>query len=583
MDFTRRHFLGAACATAGARFGALAGDFGGGRPLMRFGVLSDVHLNTDGDERHFLKALAWFRDRGADAVMIAGDIADTGRIEQLERCASCWFRVFPDNKAPDGRVVERLFVYGNHDVEGWTYGGNVAARYPTEASKREQVLGYGDNRQRVWQRLFDEEWTPVWRKTVKGVTFIGAHWDNDRGGHCPAIESYMQAHAREIDPHLPFFYAQHGHPKDTCYGPWAWGHDPGYATRALSPFPNAVAFSGHSHYTLTDERSVWQGAFTSIGTATLRRTSLDYAGVENSNGNGFDAAEKAFGRACAMKPLYREDGKQGQLVEVYADRLVVRRRDFVYDGSLGPDWTIPIPVSPSYSFSARAARRTAPAFAAGAKPSVFLHAAPPACAAATATGPHAYVTFPAARSVAGCRVFAYEVAARRSDGTAVDVRRVMAPGFNLPEALADRPGECIFPLALFKPGEAVRFEVRPEECFGRKGAAIASDPVLIPAPRPATAGAYVDANPDTPVRGQAADGRRQLNWSWPAGAHSARLTIDGAQGRSEHLFGSLTDSWDWRPAPGSGSACSFRLEFFASDGATGDPLPGKTLNARTEL
>ena len=574
---TRRGFIGGfGAAFAGARFGALAGD-AGGTPIMKFGVLSDVHLNANGDETHFVKALEWFRDQGADAVMIAGDIADTGRIDQLECCANCWFRVFPNNKAPDGRTVERLFVYGNHDIEGWTYV--AASNYPNDASKRAQVIGFENNRAAVWQRLFDEEFAPVWMKNVKGFTFIGAHWEN----HCPRIESFMQAHASEIDPSRPFFYTQHSHPQDTCYGPWAWGHDPGYATRALAPFANAVAFSGHSHYTLTDERSVWQGAFTSIGTATLRRTSLDYACVENSNGNDFDAAEKSFGRARAMKPLYREDGKQGMLVDVYTDRLVIHRRDFVYDGSLGADWTIPIPsatAAPVYSFAARAAVRSAPAFAAGAKPSVFLQTTPPSCASAAVTGPCAYVTFPAARTVDGCRVFSYQVTARGADNAVVDARRVMAPGFNLPASEADRSAECVFPLSLFAPGASVRFEVRAEECFGKQGAPIVSDPVQISANRAASNGVRVDANPEATFHWRTMDGRCELNWVWPRDARSAKLTIEGLKGREVHVFGSATDSWPFEPSGMDEDVYSFRLDFFPTDGATGDPIPGATLRAK---
>jgi hypothetical protein len=80
----------------------------------------------------------------------------------------------------------------------------------------------------------------------------------------------MAKDGKKIDPSLPFFYVQHPHLKDTCYGPWAWGHDAGITTKTLSAYPNAIAFSGHSHYSLTDERTIWQGAFTSVGTGSFR-------------------------------------------------------------------------------------------------------------------------------------------------------------------------------------------------------------------------------------------------------------------------------------------------------------------------
>ena len=124
MEFSRRFFIGS-CLAAGASAGC--SSFKGAlssKPIAKIGVLSDVHLKDPGDELHFVKALEYFRDNGADGVLVAGDIADTGRISQLKRAGDSWFKVFPDGKAPDGRKVEQLFVYGNHDRWGWTWGLN---------------------------------------------------------------------------------------------------------------------------------------------------------------------------------------------------------------------------------------------------------------------------------------------------------------------------------------------------------------------------------------------------------------------------------------------------------------------------
>ena len=40
-------------------------------------------------------------------------------VEELEAVAEAWYRVFPNDRAPDGRTVEKVFVYGNHDWQGW--------------------------------------------------------------------------------------------------------------------------------------------------------------------------------------------------------------------------------------------------------------------------------------------------------------------------------------------------------------------------------------------------------------------------------------------------------------------------------
>ena len=46
---------------------------------IRIGVISDVHItgwNADGKTQteHFTRALEWYRDKGVDVIMIAGDL-----------------------------------------------------------------------------------------------------------------------------------------------------------------------------------------------------------------------------------------------------------------------------------------------------------------------------------------------------------------------------------------------------------------------------------------------------------------------------------------------------------------------------
>ena len=432
---------------------------------LRMGVLSDIHLEKAGDEATLIRALEHFRDHGADAVLIAGDFANNGRIFQAKMLADAWFRVFPCDKAPDGRHVERLFIYGNHCIRNWVY----SEMKDDPAKARADGIGFDDNRSRVWDRLFHEEFKPIWMKTVKGIPVIGAHWE-ERGAGI-AIEDFMKEHGREIDPRLPFVYTQHAHPKDTCFGAWAWGRDDGRATRALSPFPNAVAFSGHSHYTLTDERSVWQGAFTSINAGSLRYSSVDYSLRENIGGNahGF----RGENRKHRMGQVETSDGRQGMLVSFFDDHLAIERREFVYGQSLGDDWVVPLPAATKpFSYGERAKTRVAPEFEAGAKVTV------------REVGPkdkedfrRVVLRFPAARMRCKCRVFEYEVTAILCEDDVELVqaqRRMMSPDYHLPESRLAKDVEFTFAAEDLQAKGRYRFEVRPLECFGRKGAAISS-------------------------------------------------------------------------------------------------------------
>ena len=482
---TRRAVLaaGAVLGMNATSFPACAAAAGAEPPIARIGVVSDIHLDEPERAGWFRKALEWFRDEGVDGVVVAGDIANRGRRDELELCARVWFDVFPDDTAPDGRHVERLFIYGNHDVEAWWWHPDMKSR--DEEWKRRNALGCEGLYARAWEECFHEPYSHVWRKDVKGIPFVGFHWQDgkaDGRGYRPPVEEWMALHGGEFDPSLPFFVIQHPHPKDTVYGPDAWGHDEGGTTRALAGFPNAVVISGHSHYSLTDERGVWQGSFTSIGASSLYDSSVEYAEAENGNRNRFDPVEKDAERRRIMRPA-STGGHQGMLMDVFRDRLAIRRRCFVRDAPLGDDWIVPLPASPGspFAFPERAARRSAPEFPDGATVSVSFHATPPPCARKGFDEPCARVSFPGAVPVGGCRTFEYDVRAVAPDGRPVVSRRVLAPDFNAVPPDAEPGGECLFAQSELPPGVPLRFEVRPVECFGRAGAPVVSAPVALPA------------------------------------------------------------------------------------------------------
>ncbi len=465
-----------------------------GKPNLTFGVVSDVHVRLGPDGRGFDKhhdpstlvhTLEWFRDQGVDAVMIAGDIADKGLVKELEAVAAAWSSVFPDGKAPDGRRVERLFVYGNHDWEGFRYGGYAKKIFPDENVRAKNILS--TDQKANWERIFGEPFAPVYRKEVKGYSFVGGHWTADRcrGANeagIAGVEEFFSANAKTFDPSLPFFYFQHPHPKNTCYGSWTWGQDDGRSVRALSAFPNAISFSGHSHTTLTHDQSIWQGAFTSLGTSSLRytfgfheRTHSPW-GYENGRG---EAAKNAL----KVMPDYGStiDGRQGMLVRVFDSHISFSRREFVYDLSLGDDWVLPLPAAEPrpFAFAEHAKRSIAPAFPADAELKVSKGRAKTRGAAKK--GKNAAVPsvekevfvldFPAANAAKGGRVFEYEIAAEPRGGGEKVVRYMLAQGFNmsLDHERTRRPLTFRVAADQMPQGVEFRFTVQPLNSLGKAG------------------------------------------------------------------------------------------------------------------
>ena len=288
--------------------------------LLRFGVASDPHVTDWASAETFRRALRWFRDQGVDAVTVPGDRRE----------------VFPDDRAPDGRRVERLFIYGNHDFEGLGYRDKwMDAAFDVHGIPREEAEALQLRRiglDKAWERCFGEPYAPIWRKRVKGFDFIGGHsaWQAPAG-----LADWFAANAASLDPGRPFFYIQHPHPKGTVYGARACGCDDGTSARVLSAFPNAVAITGHSHLPLTDDLAVWRGAFTSVAAASL------------SYGFWPETPERTErSRAAAVGFPGGVPFAQGLLVDVFADRIELRARDFARNEPLGAPWVLPTSSAP---------------------------------------------------------------------------------------------------------------------------------------------------------------------------------------------------------------------------------------------
>ena len=178
---TRRFFIGGAagCFAMGpGRIFASASE-GAANALLTFGVVSDVHIALAKGGNSIAKAyttetfkatLARFRDAGVDAVVIAGDIAQHGLAPEMAETAKAWYEIFPGDRAPDGRKVERIFVTGNHD----NGAGRAKRVYSNAKDIKENLLSL--DYKKWWDRIWHEEWQNSFMKEVKGYRFAGFNW-----------------------------------------------------------------------------------------------------------------------------------------------------------------------------------------------------------------------------------------------------------------------------------------------------------------------------------------------------------------------------------------------------------------------
>ena len=464
MNITRSAFLrgGAALAT----WPAFAG---GEKPRLRFGFISDIHIGRAraSADRVYKPALEWFRDQGVEAVVCTGDLATTGLLAELKHVSDVWYEVFPDDKLPDGRPVEKVFLYGNHDTSPTVERYSVRAGR-AEEFKRASIL---TDRAKAWETHFREPFAPIYIKRIKGYAFVAAHWE----GLKPAVTGvpeFLKAHAAEFAGDCPFFYCQHAALRGTV-NPLSPGHfDDGKTTEALNGFPNAFALTGHSHSALTDETSIWQGGFTALCGAACANSGRRYVRpwFENSDVPGSPDGAYPDRKGAQMPELNTsKDGGQGLLVDVFADRIVLKRHSFIFSEPIGPDWVVPLPLGREKPFliDARKKASAPPEFAPGAVVNVE-----------TRDGKNRekeparqlVVSFPAASR--GDRPFGYAVTVASDDSACKPVVRcILSPDFHLPPTRRLPRAECVFAMNDLPPGPH-RVSVRAFNSLRKYGAAI---------------------------------------------------------------------------------------------------------------
>ncbi len=315
-------------------------------PDLRVGILSDVHLGYYFDKEvqtpRFEKALIAFKNMGVDAIIVAGDLQDVdgeGTLEEqkawMEEFAATWFEVFPADSG-----VEPVFIYGNHDVD------LIAEKYWPES------LG---------------TYTDAFIKEVNGYQFVGV---NNGKEDLAEVDEYI-TQAEALSEGKPFFYIQH------CPLYQSVGYSDYYSAYSLSyrgaghqnlkSYSNAIAFHGHTHMPLTDERSIWQGEdwnegkYTAINTATINYAG-SYARVSETN----TAILEVNGSEIA-----HTETQHGMYMKVTGSKVSIDRYSFYEDTpvKIGATWFFDAcdENDRPYTYDGRFEAAVAPGFAADAE------------------------------------------------------------------------------------------------------------------------------------------------------------------------------------------------------------------------
>lgn len=299
---------------------------------FKVAIISDSQLpptqaQLDEDDTFLINlknALTVIKNNEVDMILYAGDIGNLGTRFAFQTYMDAIDEVFGEDKP----IIQTIM--GNHDY--W----------------HKSVFTAINHRKAFQQIMGQSPWTHY---VVNGYHFIGVSPD------CGSMTAGYVIASQWLDEELkkaeadsngkPIFVMTHNQPLNTSYGSEDWGDKT--LNAVLEKHPNVINFSGHVHYSLLDERSVWQGEYTVINTQSLSYTELE-KGKENGT----------IPPNAAATPM-------GYIMEFQEDEILLHRINFA-DGNMGEEekadsiWSFPLPYANDgrYSFETRKAANQAP-------------------------------------------------------------------------------------------------------------------------------------------------------------------------------------------------------------------------------
>ena len=459
MSCSRREFFSGASAFAlgaGRLFAVPPGWKPANKPKLVLGVISDTHLRTmptsgridrEWSGKYLVKALKHFRDANVDAVVHCGDFAHLGQVEEMQAHADAWNQAFPNNRAPAGHEVTKLFVAGNHDLDGSTYGGKgmfVRRLYPDPDERARHVLSA--DMAGNWERIWGEKYEPVWHKVVKGFHFFGMQWGVDGEAMADLVDGTLGC-----EPPQPFFVLRHAFP-------------PKALLARMKKHPNAVGLFGHLHYSITNWRKV------------VLAGGMPWLQVPSLNAHGWPGLKEEDTWLTKLRIEGTEAAgsvraRQGMVIRLYDDMMVVERREFGEGGKLGADWVMPFGKYDPHPFSLGELKKVIgePQFRAGAKLIVEDSNAETQSRRGNESKDVLCVKIPLADGNPNSRVYAYEVVVVGDEKKLHKV--VYAAGCNM--GIGHEPNGGVTELAIPKSdlpsGPALIVAVRPITSLGTRG------------------------------------------------------------------------------------------------------------------
>lgn len=277
-----------------------------------------------------------YTDRGLDAVFFAGDIVNNARASQVESFKEVYEDVLDPVKTPF------IFCLGNHDIYSgrpYTYQhlnldvfyrifGDAYRTYDVENTDLQ--MGY------VHQVVGDYHFLAINPMDSGYVCEVG---DPSGAHYAPELLEWLDNLLAKITTEQPNHYVfVTTHPMlrglayggDLVMGTLFWNTKE--LLEVLNKYPQVVAFGGHLHFPISDERSIMQDKVTNINCGAM-----SYMATENG---GF----REMLSVTVMKDA--SEVSNGHLVQIDEDgNLRIIRMNFGLHKTIKEPWILPAPTA----------------------------------------------------------------------------------------------------------------------------------------------------------------------------------------------------------------------------------------------
>ncbi|MDQ1143461.1 hypothetical protein QE429_000288 [Bacillus sp. SORGH_AS 510] len=285
-------------------------------PNLQMAVMSDVHIVFNNPNNRFKQALTDLMGivPDYDAIAIVGDMTNSGRDPDYQ----LFNKILQTYKNP---TAEQLLSMGNHEYFETDLDKNSPV---TDEMLQARFINYTNE---SLPNIYYDKW-------IKGYHFISLAGELSPRSLL-AYSPYPQARdwayisdqqyewleqtlAINSSSNKPIFVFLHQPITNTVYGSinWGAGFDRERLLAILKKYPQAILFSGHSHFLLNHPKSIYQDGFTMVNTSSVDYTWYEGGSVSNHS--------------------------QGYIVNVFDDHVELKAREFS-NGTWIRTVSIPIP------------------------------------------------------------------------------------------------------------------------------------------------------------------------------------------------------------------------------------------------